>query len=160
MPESTGRWTRTKRVPATGCSYSPSKKKAPSNPLTRRRNRPRSCSAARSGRPSALTTCTSPSNRPAAAKQQARAKRRRDIDRAEDSGGEIPPVIQTSYNTIDLRGKRVEEGLRIMDQEFDRMVRGGIRTRGGDPRTRHRRDEGSGQDEPGAEPVRRRLPAR
>ncbi len=40
--------------------------------------------------------------------------------------GEIPPVIQTAYNTIDLRGKRVEEGLREMERDLDRMVRAGI----------------------------------
>ncbi|MBN2159631.1 MAG: Smr/MutS family protein [Spirochaetes bacterium] len=49
-------------------------------------------------------------------------------ERGRGPAGEIPPAIQTMYNTIDLRGKRVEEGLRLMEQEFDRMVRGGIDT--------------------------------
>ena len=44
--------------------------------------------------------------------------------RADD--GEIPSVIQTSYNTIDLRGKRVEEGIQTMERDLDRMVRDGI----------------------------------
>ena len=37
-------------------------------------------------------------------------------------------VIQTRYNTIDIRGKRVDEGLRIMEDELDRMSRSGIDT--------------------------------
>ncbi|OHD69684.1 MAG: hypothetical protein A2W19_16695 [Spirochaetes bacterium RBG_16_49_21] len=54
---------------------------------------------------------------------------KRDAPRPEqgrDDAGGIPPVIQTSYNTVDLRGKRVEEGIRIMDQGFDRMLRQGV----------------------------------
>ncbi len=45
-----------------------------------------------------------------------------------DNGGAIPGVVQTTYNTVDLRGRRVEEGLRLMERDFDRMVRGGIDT--------------------------------
>jgi DNA mismatch repair protein MutS2 len=57
-----------------------------------------------------------------------RTAQKRSKERARRTDGEIPPVIQTAYNTIDLRGKRVEEGLRIMEQDLDRMVRGGIDT--------------------------------
>lgn len=42
--------------------------------------------------------------------------------------GEIPPALQTSFNTIDLRGKRVDEGIDLMERDFDRMIRGGIDT--------------------------------
>ncbi|MBN2077727.1 MAG: Smr/MutS family protein [Spirochaetes bacterium] len=42
--------------------------------------------------------------------------------------GEIPPALQTSFNTIDLRGKRVDEGIDAMERDFDRMIRGGIDT--------------------------------
>ncbi len=35
-------------------------------------------------------------------------------------------TIQTSYNTVDLRGMRVEEALIKMEADFDRMLRGGI----------------------------------
>ncbi len=38
----------------------------------------------------------------------------------------IPLTVQTQYNTIDLRGKRVDEALSSMDAELDRMVRSGI----------------------------------
>jgi DNA mismatch repair protein MutS2 len=51
---------------------------------------------------------------------------RKGADRDERSG--IPQVVQTGYNTIDLRGKRVEEGIRVMEQDFDRMMRNGIDT--------------------------------
>ncbi len=63
--------------------------------------------------------------RPAPERKQEKKKR------AEPAGsheGDIPPVVQTSYNTVDLRGKRVEEGLRVMEQDFDRMVRSSIDT--------------------------------
>ncbi|HQL84214.1 MAG TPA: Smr/MutS family protein, partial [Spirochaetota bacterium] len=69
-----------------------------------------------------------PAQRPAPAPVRQRAKRHPGIDGVEDGGGEIPSVIQTSYNTVDLRGMRVEEGLRSMEREFDHMVRSGIRT--------------------------------
>ncbi|HOP63424.1 MAG TPA: endonuclease MutS2 [Spirochaetota bacterium] len=42
------------------------------------------------------------------------------------SDHEIPSTIQTSYNTIDLRGMRVEEALSVMDRELDRMDRNSI----------------------------------
>jgi len=35
-------------------------------------------------------------------------------------------TIQTSYNTIDLRGKRVDESIMFLEEELDRMSRGGI----------------------------------
>ncbi len=63
--------------------------------------------------------------RPSADRKQVKKKQ------AEHPGsheGDVPAVVQTSYNTIDLRGMRVEEGLRVMEQDFDRMVRGGIDT--------------------------------
>ena len=40
----------------------------------------------------------------------------------------IPLTIQTSFNTIDLRGKRVEEGISIMESKLDSMMRSGINT--------------------------------
>ncbi len=40
----------------------------------------------------------------------------------------IPPVIQTSYNTIDLRGKQVAEAIKIMEDNFDKMMRNNINT--------------------------------
>ncbi len=39
----------------------------------------------------------------------------------------IGTTIQTSYNTIDLRGKRVDEALAFMNESLDRMERQGIR---------------------------------
>ena len=43
---------------------------------------------------------------------------------------EAPPVltVQTSYNTIDLRGKRVDEALQEIEYAVDRMIRSGIRS--------------------------------
>ncbi|MBP7737799.1 MAG: Smr/MutS family protein [Spirochaetes bacterium] len=63
--------------------------------------------------------------RPAPERKQDRKRR---PEPGADDGGAIPGVVQTTYNTVDLRGKRVEEGLRIMEQDFDRMVRVGIDT--------------------------------
>lgn len=40
----------------------------------------------------------------------------------------IGTTIQTSYNTIDLRGKRVDEALAFMNSSMDRMDRQGIKT--------------------------------
>lgn len=37
-------------------------------------------------------------------------------------------TIQTQYNTVDLRGMRVDEALDKMERDFDHMVRSGIRT--------------------------------
>ena len=34
--------------------------------------------------------------------------------------------MQTTHNTIDLRGKRVDEALTTLSQELDRMTRGSI----------------------------------
>lgn len=42
------------------------------------------------------------------------------------SDHEIPSTIQTSYNTIDLRGMRVDEALAVMDRDLDQMDRGNI----------------------------------
>ncbi len=42
--------------------------------------------------------------------------------------GTIPITLQTQYNTVDLRGFRVEEALNRMEMEFDKMTRSGIRT--------------------------------
>jgi DNA mismatch repair protein MutS2 len=39
---------------------------------------------------------------------------------------EIPSTIQTSYNTIDLRGMRVDEALAVMDRDLDSMDRKNI----------------------------------
>ena len=40
----------------------------------------------------------------------------------------IPVTLQTQYNTVDLRGLRVEEALNRMEIELDKMTRSGIRT--------------------------------
>lgn len=40
----------------------------------------------------------------------------------------VPLTVQTSYNTIDLRGLRVDEALERMGRDLDRMVRSGIRS--------------------------------
>lgn len=37
-------------------------------------------------------------------------------------------TIQTSYNTVDLRGRRVDEALSELELALDRMVRGGVRS--------------------------------
>lgn len=42
------------------------------------------------------------------------------------SDHEIPSTMQTSYNTIDLRGMRVDEALAVMDRDLDQMDRGSI----------------------------------
>ncbi len=63
--------------------------------------------------------------RTAAERKQVKKKR---VEPQGEQDGAIPGVVQTSYNTVDLRGKRVEEGLRVMEQDFDRMVRNGIDT--------------------------------
>lgn len=42
------------------------------------------------------------------------------------SDHEIPSTIQTSYNTIDLRGMRVDEALAVMDRDLDSMDRNSI----------------------------------
>lgn len=39
----------------------------------------------------------------------------------------IPLTIQTSYNTIDLRGRRTDEALTLMNDSLDSMTRSGIR---------------------------------
>lgn len=39
----------------------------------------------------------------------------------------IPLTIQTSYNTVDLRGKRADEALNLMNDSLDLMTRSGIR---------------------------------
>ena len=41
-------------------------------------------------------------------------------------GGIIPGVVQTSYNTIDLRGKRVAEAIESLDSGLDSMLRNNI----------------------------------
>ncbi|MBP7603410.1 MAG: Smr/MutS family protein, partial [Spirochaetes bacterium] len=38
----------------------------------------------------------------------------------------VPLTVQTSYNTIDLRGLRVDEAVDRMERDLDRMVRSGI----------------------------------
>ena len=38
----------------------------------------------------------------------------------------VPLTVQTSYNTVDLRGLRVDEALDRMERDLDRMVRSGI----------------------------------
>ena len=41
-------------------------------------------------------------------------------------GGVIPAVVQTSYNTIDLRGKRVADAIESLDSGLDAMLRNNI----------------------------------
>ena len=41
-------------------------------------------------------------------------------------GGSIPAVVQTSYNTIDLRGKRVAEAIDSLDSGLDSMLRSNV----------------------------------
>ena len=69
------------------------------------------------------TTAQIKKTAPPLQKKYAKSKENRPVN-----GSLIPSVIQTSYNTMDLRGMRVEEGIRIMEQDFDRMVRSGIDT--------------------------------
>ncbi len=45
-----------------------------------------------------------------------------------DHEGQTTLTIQTSFNTIDLRGKRVDEALQEMEYAIDGMVRSGIRS--------------------------------
>jgi DNA mismatch repair protein MutS2 len=40
----------------------------------------------------------------------------------------VPLTVQTSYNTIDLRGKRVDEATQIMNSMLDSMTRSGMRS--------------------------------
>jgi len=56
-------------------------------------------------------------------------KKTSSINRQYLEGGEstIPPTMQTSYNTIDLRGKRVDEALNFLDKSLDSMERGNIK---------------------------------
>jgi DNA mismatch repair protein MutS2 len=63
------------------------------------------------------------SSRPATLRRHERTKREISSPGHE---GVIPSTIQTSYNTVDIRGKRVEEGVQAMERELDRMVRSGI----------------------------------
>ena len=60
--------------------------------------------------------------RKTAAKKKAREEKRKEpvVEKA------IPLTVQTRYNTIDLRGKRVEEALRALDAGLDYMSRTGI----------------------------------
>ena len=58
--------------------------------------------------------------RPAAKRKQSREGTSADDKRV------IPLTIQTSYNTIDLRGMRVHDALNKMDAELDRMTRNAI----------------------------------
>ncbi len=44
----------------------------------------------------------------------------------EGSVSEIPVTLQTSYNTVDLRGLRVDEAINKIESLFDRMTRSGI----------------------------------
>ncbi len=50
------------------------------------------------------------------------------IKKTEAGSEKVSSVIQTSYNTIDLRGKTVDEALPAMESGFDSMIRNGIDT--------------------------------
>lgn len=41
---------------------------------------------------------------------------------------DIPVTLQTSYNTIDLRGMRADEAIALTDESLDRMIRDGLST--------------------------------
>ncbi len=56
-------------------------------------------------------------------KEEPRAPKRKD----EDGTGFVPLTVQTSYNTVDLRGMRVDEALERLELSLDKMVRAGIR---------------------------------
>jgi DNA mismatch repair protein MutS2 len=45
----------------------------------------------------------------------------------DEDEGFVPVTIQTSYNTVDLRGKRVDDALAQIDASLDTMSRSGIR---------------------------------
>ena len=45
---------------------------------------------------------------------------------SENANSIIPTTIQTQYNTIDLRGKRVQEAIEELDKDLDTMSRKGI----------------------------------
>ena len=47
---------------------------------------------------------------------------------APGSSNKIPGVMQTQYNTIDLRGLKVEEAIATLDSGLDRMMRNNINT--------------------------------
>lgn len=51
---------------------------------------------------------------------------RKQKQRIPENEGQVSLTIQTSFNTIDLRGKRVDEALQEMEYAVDRMVRSGI----------------------------------
>jgi DNA mismatch repair protein MutS2 len=64
-------------------------------------------------------------------KERRGTKRKREKKKGRDAisaDGTIPVTLQTRYNTVDLRGCRVEEALNRMETEFDKMTRSGIRT--------------------------------
>ncbi|MBN2402717.1 MAG: endonuclease MutS2 [Spirochaetes bacterium] len=45
-----------------------------------------------------------------------------------NDSGDIPRVLQTQYNTIDLRGLKVDEALAKLENDLDRMMRNRINT--------------------------------
>ncbi len=53
-----------------------------------------------------------------------RRARRHETGQAASSG--MPLTVQTRYNTIDLRGMRVDEALDRVERDLDRMIRSGI----------------------------------
>jgi DNA mismatch repair protein MutS2 len=65
---------------------------------------------------------------PGEKKTDQKIKPKRTAKKQETSGEKISPVIQTGYNTVDLRGKTVDEALPAMESGFDRMIREGIDT--------------------------------
>jgi DNA mismatch repair protein MutS2 len=65
---------------------------------------------------------------PVASSQPAKKQTTRHRTAATAEPEAVPLTIQTRYNTVDLRGKRVDEALRIMEGDLDTMTRQGITT--------------------------------
>jgi DNA mismatch repair protein MutS2 len=59
-------------------------------------------------------------------KDMQQKKKPRYSDDIHEMPASVSLTIQTSYNTIDLRGKRVDESIILLEEELDRMTRGGI----------------------------------
>jgi DNA mismatch repair protein MutS2 len=59
-------------------------------------------------------------------KNKNRKKPGRTVKKPETGTEKVSSLIQTSYNTIDLRGKTVDEALLAMESGFDSMIRDGI----------------------------------
>ncbi len=63
---------------------------------------------------------------PAVPAKKKKISERKSKAHLENSGKFVPLTIQTSYNTIDLRGMRADEAVELMNSSLDSMVRSGI----------------------------------